>query len=111
MRPEDRTRIVHMIEAAEAVAEFVSGRARVDLDTDRMLLFAVIRAIEVFGEAAAKISPEIKAASANIPWPQIISMRHRLIHGYFDINRSIVWNTAAEEIPDLVPALRNLIET
>lgn len=85
MRPEDRTRVLHMIEAAEAVAEFVSGRTRADVDADRMLLFAILRAIEVFGEAAGKVSPEAKILATSIPWPQIISMRHRLIHGYFDI--------------------------
>jgi uncharacterized protein with HEPN domain len=111
MRPEDRTRIVHMIEAADAVADFISGRTRDDIDSDRMLLFAVVRAVEVFGEAAAKVSPETQAAAANIPWPQIIAMRHRLIHAYFDVNRSILWKTAREEIPALVPALRELMKT
>jgi hypothetical protein len=59
-----------MIEAAEAVADFVSHRNDTDLDTDRMLLFALVRAIEVFGEAAAKVSPETRAATARIPWTE-----------------------------------------
>jgi len=55
MRPDDATRVRHMIEAAEAVAQFVGGRQRADLDSDRMLLFALVRAVEVIGEAASKI--------------------------------------------------------
>ena len=109
MRPEDRTRIFHMIEAAEAVGEFVSGRVRADLDSDRMLLFAVVRAVEVFGEAAAKVSRETQTEIGLVPWPQIVAMRHRLTHAYFDVNRNILWKTATEEIPALVPVLRELI--
>jgi uncharacterized protein with HEPN domain len=98
-----------MIEAAKTVADFVSGRVRGDLDSDRMLQFALVRAVEVFGEAAAKVSAETRAANKTIPWPQIVSMRNRLIHAYFDVNREILWKTATEEIPALLPALRELI--
>jgi uncharacterized protein with HEPN domain len=109
MRPEDRTRILHMIDAAETIAKFVSGRARKDLDSDRMLLFALVRAVEVLGEAAAKVSPETRAETAGIPWPQIVAMRNRLIHAYFDVNRDMLWRTAVEEIPALLPPLRKLM--
>ncbi len=109
MPPEDRARLLHMIEAAGAIAQFVSGRGRDDLDADRMLLFAVVRAIEVFGEAAGKVSPATQAESPDIPWPQIVAMRNRLIHAYFDVNRDIVWKTATEEIPALLPQLRELV--
>jgi uncharacterized protein with HEPN domain len=108
MRPEDRTRILHMIEQAEIIADFVSGRERSDLNSDRMLLYALLRAVEVFGEAAAKISPETRGAIGHIPWPQIISMRNRLIHAYFNVNPDVLWKTATEELPVLLPALREL---
>jgi uncharacterized protein with HEPN domain len=98
-----------MIEAAEAVAEFLKDRKRVDFDTDRMLLFAVIRAVEVFGEAAAKMSLTTKSAAVGIPWPQIIAVRNRLIHAYFDIDREILWRAATEELPGLLPTLRELV--
>lgn len=109
MQPEDRTRILHMIEAAEAVSVFVTSRSRGDLDTDLMLLFALVRAVEVFGEAAAKVSASMKAASSEIPWPQIVATRNRLIHAYFDIDRNILWRAATEEVPALLPRLRDLI--
>jgi uncharacterized protein with HEPN domain len=96
-----------MIEAAETVAQFLDGRSRDDLDQDRALLFAVVHAIGILGEAASKISPEARA-NAQIPWGTIVAMRNRLIHGYFDINTGIVWKTAKEEIPALVPLLRTL---
>jgi uncharacterized protein with HEPN domain len=111
MGDDDRVRILHMIEAAEAVAEFVAGRKRNDLDEDRMLLFAVVHAIEILGEAANKISPQIRAAAPQVPWGSIVSMRNRLIHGYFDIDTAVVWKTATIEIPALVPLLQALAGT
>jgi uncharacterized protein with HEPN domain len=62
MPPEDRVRILHMLEAAETAARFIAGRARADLDTDQMLLFALVRAIEIVGEAASKVTPPTRAA-------------------------------------------------
>jgi uncharacterized protein with HEPN domain len=110
MQPEDRTRILHMIEAANAISRFVAGRSRADLDGDLMLLFALVRAVEVFGEAAAKVSGTLKAASSGVPWLEIVATRNRLIHAYFDIDRNIHWTAATEEIPALVPSLRALIQ-
>jgi uncharacterized protein with HEPN domain len=109
MRAEDAVRICHMIEAAESITEFVAGRQRSELDTDRMLLFAVVRAIEILGEAASKVSDEERAASSAIPWKAIVGMRNRLIHAYFDVNADLVWESATVEIPAILPQLRSLV--
>jgi uncharacterized protein with HEPN domain len=71
-----------------------------------MLLFALVRAIEIIGEAASKLSPEAQASAPRVPWPSIVAMRNRLIHAYFDVDPEIVWKTVAEEIPALLPQLR-----
>jgi uncharacterized protein with HEPN domain len=68
MQLDDRIRLRHMIEAAEDALRFVNGRVRADLDTDRMLQFAVVRAVEIVGEAASKMSPSMRADHATIPW-------------------------------------------
>jgi uncharacterized protein with HEPN domain len=109
MRFEDVARIRHMIDASETVRQFMSGRQRADLDSDRMLLFAVVRAIEVVGEAAGKVTEETRADAQDIPWSAIVSMRNRLIHGYFDIDTEIVWKTVSRELPDLLPRLQHLV--
>lgn len=108
MRPDDRIRLLHMIEAAETVEAFVTARNRADLDTDRMLLFALVRAIEIIGEAATRVLPETRSAAPAVPWVEITGMRNRLIHAYFDIDREVLWRTAVEEIPALLPLLRTL---
>jgi uncharacterized protein with HEPN domain len=99
-----------MIRAAETACDFVSGRTRRDLDTDQMLLFALVRAIEIIGEAASRVGAETRQVTADIPWALIVSMRNRLIHGYSDINHEVVWKTATEELPELLPKLKALIK-
>ena len=109
MRAEDLVRLRHMVEAAESAMQFLAGRQQPDLDEDRMLLFGVVRAIEVLSEAASHISAEeMRATHAGIPWRAIIGMRNRLIHAYFSINTAIVWQTVTQEIPVLLPQLRAL---
>jgi len=109
MPPEDRNRILHMIEAAEAVQEFLGGRGKEDLNHDRMLVFAIVRALEIIGEAASKISMETRLGSPEVPWALIVATRNRLVHGYFDIDHGILWKTATEEVPALLVQLRGLV--
>jgi uncharacterized protein with HEPN domain len=95
-----------MIEAAERAVQFVTDRQRTELDEDHMLLFALVRAIEILGEAASRISTEVREAHPDVPWSAIIGMRNRLIHAYFDINTEIIWQTVTQEIPALLPQFR-----
>ncbi len=66
MRDEDRIRVRHMLDAIESARRFTERRQREDLDTDEMLLFAVIRAIEILGEAAGKVSEDVRLRSSSI---------------------------------------------
>jgi uncharacterized protein with HEPN domain len=101
MLAEDIVRLRHMVDACELVARFIEGRNRADLDTDLQLLYALVRAMEVIGEAASRMSDPGRARIDGVPWSAIISMRNRLIHGYFDVDPDIVWTTATVEIPAL----------
>ena len=109
MKPDDVIRIRHMIEAARAVVRFIEGRQRADLDGNTMLSFAIVRAIEIFGEAASKVSHEARAQVPGVPWAVIVATRNRLIHAYFDIDHDIVWVAATREIPALLPTLLSLV--
>lgn len=73
-----------------------------------MLLFAVVRAVEIIGEAASKVSAETRTAHRGIPWSAIIGMRNRLVHAYFEINTDVLWVAVTEEIPVLLSQLRTL---
>ena len=109
MRPDDAIRIRHMIEAAQTAQRFVEGRRCADLDTDKMLLFAVVQAIQIIGEAASRISSETRTTTPLVPWARITGMRNRLVHAYDEINHEVVWQTATEEIPALLPLLNPLL--
>lgn len=97
-----------MIDACEEIGRFVAGRSARDLESDRMLLFALVRAIEVLGEAANGVTLETRKRAPDVPWSLIVATRNRLIHGYFDIDPEIVWRTSTVEAPELVPKLWQL---
>ena len=68
---------------------FTSGRQREDLEADRQLTWALIKAIEIIGEAAGQLSEQTKTELSKLPWRDSIGMRNRLVHAYFDINRAL----------------------
>jgi uncharacterized protein with HEPN domain len=94
MKPADRVRLERIRDALMSAIRFTRGRRREDLDHDEMLTFALTRAIEIVGEAATKISTETRDRYPHIPWMDIIGMRHRLVHAYFDVDHDILWSTA-----------------
>jgi uncharacterized protein with HEPN domain len=94
-----------MADAAREAIGFAEGQSRADLDTNRMLTRAIVKAIEIVGEAAAKVSADARATLPAVPWPDIIAMRNRLIHTYFDVNLDIVWGTVEVDLPPLAAAL------
>ena len=102
MHPHDDTRLRHMLDSAKEAVEFAAGKSRTDLDDDRKLSLAIIKSIEIIGEAASKVSEARKAENDNIPWRDIIGMRNRLSHGYFDVNLDIVWETLQTDIPNII---------
>ena len=101
MLPVDEVRLRHMRDAANDAMAFVKGKARADLESDRLLVLGLMKAIEIIGEAASRISDETCAQIPDVPWPDVIGMRNRLIHGYYDINLNILWRTL-EDLPFLI---------
>jgi uncharacterized protein with HEPN domain len=106
----DDIRLRHMLEASKQAIAFMAGRSKLSLDADAMLLLAVVKAVEIVGEAAAKITKERQADIPQIPWSQIISMRNRLTHAYFDIDTDVVWQTIVEDLPELIRELETVID-
>jgi uncharacterized protein with HEPN domain len=74
-----------------------------------MLVFALVRPIEIVGEAGSKVSAPTREAASDVPWPLIVSMRNRLVHAYFDVDHEVIWKTATEELRRLLPRLRALV--
>ncbi len=109
MNPDDRTRLQHILEAADEVALFTDKHQRADLDTNIMLLRALSMSVGIIGEAASRITTEYRNAHPEVPWPQIIGMRNFIFHVYFKIDPDILWNTAVKSVPDLAAQVRVLL--
>ena len=107
---DDRTRVMHMLDAAKQAQDFIQGRKRADLDEDVMLMHALIRVTEIIGEAGRHISDTFKSNHPEIPWIDVMDMRNRLIHGYFKVNLNIVWDTVIHDIPVLIKQLEKILQ-
>ena len=105
MPKDDRDRVRHMLDAAQETVQLTTGKTRCDLDGDRVLALALVKLIEIVGEAASRVSAEGRQTWADIPWRDIVSMRNRLIHGYVDVDLDRVWDTITDDLPPLVEAL------
>lgn len=109
MRSEDIVRLRHMLDAAQEAVGFVQGRQRVDLDSDRQLVLSLVKEVEIIGEAAYQVSEQTRKEIPDLPWADLIGMRHRLVHAYFDINVDILWKTIQEDLPPLIEKLERWI--
>jgi len=89
--------------AREAVA-LAQGKSRADLDRDRLLELALVRLLEIVGEAASRIPSEDCVRYPEIPWPQIVSLRNRLIHGYDAVDLDILWQIIEYDLQPLIAA-------
>lgn len=99
----------HILDAAREAHEFVSGKSREDLDGERQLQHSLVRCIEIIGEAASRIDSDFRGEHPEIPWSDIVAMRNRLIHAYFDVDLDIVWSTSKDELPNLVQQIERLL--
>ena len=111
MTPNDETRLKHMIEAAEKAMAFAHGKTRDDLDQDEVLCLALVRLLEIVGEAANRVSPQLRAQHQDVPWALIIGMRNRLIHGYDVIDPEILWQTLRQDLHPLISNLQTILST
>ncbi|MBI2166720.1 MAG: DUF86 domain-containing protein [Candidatus Omnitrophica bacterium] len=109
MPKDDLVRIRHMLDAAKEAVSFTQGKTRSAFEKDRMLVLSLMRLIEVIGEAANQVTGEFQAAHPDIPWAEIVAMRNRLIHAYFDVDVSRVWDTVRDDLPALVASLDKLL--
>jgi len=101
----DRERLLDLLDATDRIAvRVVRGRERFDADEDAQL--AMVRLIEIVGEACASVSAGTRSRHPAVPWRAAADLRNRVIHGYFDIDLDLVWVAAATEMPALAGPVR-----
>lgn len=98
-----------MLAAVEEALRFARGKSLRSLASDRMLALALIKDIEIAGEAAARTSQAFRDRHPEIPWKAIVATRNRLIHGYYDVDLEVIWRTVQSDLPPLAAALKSAI--
>jgi uncharacterized protein with HEPN domain len=110
MPVDDEIRMRHMLDAAKEAVAFARSRTRADLDSDRLLVLGLLKCIEIAGEAAAHVGQQTRARFPQIPWQDIVGMRNRLVHVYFDIDNDQVWSTVVADLPPLIVELEGILD-
>jgi uncharacterized protein with HEPN domain len=106
----DKQLLLDMLEAIERALSYTKGMSLEGFTKDQLVRDAVMRNIQIIGEAANRTSKQFRETTPQLEWTKIIGMRHRLVHDYFDIEESIVWRVVADFLPPLAIQLREILD-
>jgi uncharacterized protein with HEPN domain len=107
---DDRISLRDMLSHAREAIELLGTASQEELQQDRVMQLALTRLIEIVGEAANRVSPETRHKHSKIPWPQIIGMRNRLVHGYDVVDLNLLWGTVNYDLPPLLRELQQIVK-
>jgi len=108
---EDEARLRHMLDHAREALALVEGKTRPDLYSSRILSLALVRLLEIVGEAAGRASPEVTSRYPAIPWAEIVGLRNRLVHGYDSVDLDIMWQILKGDLPPLILQLEQMLSS
>ena len=108
MRRDDALLLDMLLAAREAV-ELARGMTYAAFERNRTAQLAIVKTVEIVGEAASRVSADTRERYPDIPWSGIVGMRNRLVHGYFDVNLVRVWETVEQDMPRLIAQLEQLV--
>ena len=109
MLRDDSAFLLDMLLAARDALSFTEGMSYDEFARDRRTQLSVLKSVEIVGEAAAHVSEGTRRAYPAIPWREIVGMRNRLVHAYFDIDLPLVWDTVRHDLPALIARLEPLV--
>jgi uncharacterized protein with HEPN domain len=109
-RRDDTLRLQDMLTAARDARTFAAAKSEADLFRDKQLTLALLKCVEIIGEAAARVGDETRGKYPTLPWPDMVGMRNRLVHTYFDIDLSLLWATITDDLPPLIRELEKIVE-
>lgn len=108
-RRDPRVTLCQMRDHAREAMDLALGKTRKDLDEERVLNLALVRLLEIIGEAANRVPATDRERYARVPWEQIIGLRHRLIHAYDRVDFDILWQIVTRDLPPLVAELEKIL--
>jgi uncharacterized protein with HEPN domain len=109
MKKNDWVYIAHMLEMSQKAIQLTNGKSRFDYDQEEVLRLALTRIIQVIGEAAQRVSNEIQKEYSEIPWHEIVGMRHRIVHDYLNVDEDVIWEVVKHDLPTLAKQLMKIL--
>ena len=106
----DRERLLHILSAIDRVTRYTEGKTYDDLVDDDMMYYAVVKNIEMMGEAANMLTTDFQESHTEIPWKMVKGMRNYIVHEYFQIDNAVVWDVVVNELAPLRDKIRQYIE-
>src|SRR5581483_6529068 len=111
MSKDDWIYVGHMLEMSRKAVQAVQDRTREEYDRGDVLIMALAHFVQVVGEAARKVSNEFQERNSQIPWHQIIGMRHRIVHDYMNVDEDVLWEVVKHDLPALIQDLDKIVPT
>lgn len=109
MKKDDTVYLRHILDAIAQIEEYLKGVSREKFLNNHLLQDGVVRELEIIGEASRNLTDEFREKHSHVPWGQIISLRNRITHAYFDVNLDIVWEITQNDLPMLKPQVERLL--
>jgi uncharacterized protein with HEPN domain len=109
MLKDDAVYVGHMLDMARQARELVASRTRADYDADVALRLALAHLVQNIGEAARRGAPELQKVHPDIPWRNIVGIRHKVVHDYFYVDYDIIWDVVTSDLPRLVSKLELIV--
>ena len=110
MSRDDAVYVSHMLDTARKAVEKVERKSRADFDADENLHLAIVYLIQIIGEAASRVSPPFHEAHTDIPWSEIVGMRHKIVHDYLGVDYDVVCAVVTGDLPLLVGRLGQIAQ-
>lgn len=109
-KPKDRGRLLHILMAVGNIYEFIDGRSADDFHSDKLLYYAVVKNLEIIGEASYMLTPHFQESHPATEWKNMVRMRHILVHGYYQIDPRVVWETVINDLPVLESQVKEYLK-
>jgi uncharacterized protein with HEPN domain len=110
MSRDERVWLADIVEACERITSYVAGMDEAAFRTDRKTFDAVVRNLEIIGEAVKQVPEATRARAPEVEWRRIAGLRDVLIHAYFGVDIAIIWNVVEAKVPTLLSAARSLLD-
>lgn len=109
MKRPDQKLLLDMLQSAQLAVRYLADADQAAFESDPLLQDAVARRLEVLGKAAARVTEQTRSAYPDLPWREMVGMRNRIVHEYFQVDLEVVWNVVRRELPALIDRIQAIV--